>query len=363
MSSVEIQSYWRLWDIDEGYQRNAKRPCYPLYYAAASLISQPERLGRGEEVIDLLLKHGTDPLAKYENSNSVLHSLVEGNALVKPMRRFLLPNIEQRGMGGRTLFLSACQACMNMSMNWADRDNFLDTLNELLDSGAEVSAVDEKGRNALHYLAPRLEGQTSKRLALIRRILSLSPQLANQPDNTGLTPLHYTAQRRIMPPINELLTAGADPLLPDNDGNIILHLFANYGWDSSTQSELRALFSKVLPVDPSAINCRNTLGETPVFSYIKSGSMRSVESIKLFTDSEADLNIRNNSGETLLHILAKGDGEGSRSHVNLPFQDMFQYLMDRGVDPMVEDEQNRTAVDVAATVGSTAILKLFSRET
>ncbi len=75
---------------------------------------------------------------------------------------------------------------------------------ELLRNGANVSAVDNDGKSALHYLA--INRQHEKTLDLL--LNQGAP--ASAKDNAGFSPLHYAMKKRSLPAIQKLLAAGAE---------------------------------------------------------------------------------------------------------------------------------------------------------
>jgi hypothetical protein len=52
--------------------------------------------------------------------------------------------------------------------------------------------------------------------------------------------------------------------------------------------------------------------------------------------------------------MPEGEGE--------PQVGYFRYLIEKGVDPLVEDRRQRTAVDVAAANGNGGVLGMFQRK-
>jgi hypothetical protein len=105
------------------------------------------------------------------------------------------------------------------------------------------------------------------------------------------------------------------------------------------------------------INARNKKGETLLFAFIGCGNAFGSgfpwegedvhrESYQPFEDAGADIFARNNDGENLLHLTAK----------RVPYStymrrlysdysdgvDTFKFLMEKGLDPMEEDNNQRT---------------------
>jgi ankyrin repeat protein len=170
--------------------------------------------------------------------------------------------------------------------------------------------------------------------------------------------------------IEALLSAGSNPVEPDSDGNTALHYLAKEVSFTSHKSEQLLLFKKFFALGVS-INAKNKLGETPLFMKIASEpdkhdrSATTREDITIFQDAGADFLARNNDMETLLHIASKKVCH-RHSRVDARHRedivDRFKRLMELGCDPLAEDINQRTALDVAAACGNEDILKLFKRD-
>jgi hypothetical protein len=114
--------------------------------------------------------------------------------------------------------------------------------------------------------------------------------------------------------------------------------------------------------------------------------------IKFFEENGSDFSIVNAKGEGLLHACAKGGEPSGRKcggtraslvfehwyHANGTVREgagvkeykgvngkagLFKWLMEvKGLDPLAEDIESRSALDVATASGCTGILELFSRK-
>jgi ankyrin repeat protein len=74
----------------------------------------------------------------------------------------------------------------------------------------------------------------------------------------------------------------------------------------------------------------------------------------MYAEAGVDVFVRNNEGETLLHAVAKRV-YGNMVEADRNAKDVVQsskFLMKSGLDPMVEDNNQRTALDVAAACGN-----------
>ena len=382
---------------------------YPVYYAAypaePSLhgyrVANP--IGNQEvskALIRVLLAHGADPYLSFrkggdgydENGEiikgsraTIIHELLHLGQVIQPFLEMPSLDVDRRDEKGRTLLLTACASLLGPD---AKIDNYIgdeppqDTgtpsvATLLLSKGADTSAKDETGLNALHLIFERGEGAFSAAEETLDHLLFKAPGLLRDQNNIGESPFHYALRDcHDTTVIERLITAGADVHTPDAEGNTALHLMAKNICVNHKSLFLR-LRELGLPVDS-----RNHNGDTPLFSYIQSWhtilSLRDMafdneksewiqpyrDLVPLFTWAGADLFARNNAGKTLLHLVAaKQDYDEFSNDQNSALRrvEMFKYFMELGLDPMAEDGQQRTSLDIAAACGNVGILKLFER--
>lgn len=329
------------------------------------------------------LQHGNDATTDPEYSLElhmhedcvILHQLLTDGHIVQPFLK--LPNIDanQRDGSGRTLLHAACSSRRGPDvplslLPWAPWDPKTSTetsmFRHLVSLGADVGARDNLGQNVLHHIV-RLPSDDFHRLPPIDKALGYSlenhPSIINQKDKDGRTPLYLAIDRAICEKrttaADAVLKAGADPLISDNEGNTVLHLLSRLLWVSS----MRPLFNKLIEIGCD-VNARNSKGETPLFWYYDGFTKDEHEicthnreqvtydeegGIAAFEAAGADFGALDNAGQSLLHVAAKGHAL------------RFKTLMARGLDPTVEDNGQKTAVDVAAACGNKGVLRLFKR--
>jgi hypothetical protein len=88
-----------------------------------------------------------------------------------------------------------------------------------------------------------------------------------------------------------------------------------------------------------------------------------------FKELGADCFTINNAGTSLLHVVAGRKIENHsflcNKELKAPMENLvrwFKFLMDMGLEPMLEDAQQRTSLDAAASCGNEHILKLFKQK-
>jgi ankyrin repeat protein len=296
----------------------------------------------------------------------VIHDLLECGGIVEPFFNLQNINLERRDPTGRTLLLAAC-----------DHADII-IIGLILERGASSTARDNQGRNALHHIlkSRAYGGHDSLRLL----IGASGDELINQVDAAGYTPLHYALHRIGFcvgvdtRAVKLLLAHGADPLIPDPLGNTALHLLGKYLAENSRNpnnpAEPRELFKHFLSLG-LPINGRNHKDETALLCFIAfiestkfnypptSKEENQSNALQLFIDAGADLSVVTHGNNTLLHIVAaiSLDEEVEEDHKLMVSR--FKWLMEQGLDPMTENDENQTCLDVANIKGNQCILDLF----
>ncbi|KAJ5934406.1 hypothetical protein N7466_003953 [Penicillium verhagenii] len=368
-----------------GHFKTLRAGTLPLLYAA---VCSPKN-----ELLEILLKHGADPYATFDQqqyqilrrgaqeepktfpvtSATIIHELLSGGHIVDPFFNLTSLDIERRDENGCTLILAASKNFkQKLGMGTKPQNlNATDCLLELVNRGANVMAQDNGGRTILHHIESLIDVSSTKEA--LQTAVAASPNLVHQIDCKNETALHYALRLRILGLIEFLLDNGADPLQPDKNGDTALHHFARYLDHKPTKN----LFKRFLKAG-AEINARNNIGETPMFNLLKQnndGLYGSAEdqtykniTFEFFLECGADIFARNNDGSTLLHLLA-----GIKLELRHIFQcyhpgsgrvgvGRFKRLMDMGLDPMIEDKVERTSIDVAAACENELILRLFKND-
>ena len=402
-SNPELASADALTEEDAALNKDQKPP---LLQACWQVSGSPAKLAEDEaaiEVVKVLLRYGADPLAKFSQK-------LPRESRTSPIPRRLPQTIQERIVEANDakyrqatilhelLFQKDYVDCLldtpGLDLNHRDAEGCtpLQTVFQiprssgrapaepksesasktatrvflrLLSLGADVEACDDQDRNVLHHMFYSGDDKGKDfsyfRDALLE-VLRIAPNLINQPDNAGRTPLREAvihAAKRRDPEIADLLFQhGGNPLDEDAEGNSLLHVLARKLDDGATRSLFRRLVTGSPGVD---VNTRNKRGETPLFPFAarmvaeyareyRNSLVVEEVAIKMLQELGADFHAKDNEGRGLLHVAAQGETV------------RFKQLLSLGLDVLMEDNAHQTPIDVAAAKGNTNILEVFEKE-
>ena len=361
--------------------------CYPVHYAASCRFDIAHGRDAAIKIVQELLCRGADPFLEFKDGVSILHHILSCGGILQPFLEIKGLDLEKRDSKGQSLLLAACSSSRGTyspsnfktlgfdSTTFETRKKIL-TVNDptaaetLFSMGADLTAIDNEGNNALHLLILAIPHNDDAYKQTFSLFLDRAPELVKQKNKKGYTPYHYAVQKCRVWTSRELVTAGADPLEQDPEGNTSLHyLVTSYYWDPPTWGPT---FTEFLALGVS-INTPNHKGETPLFNYFRANSYwrdnhldqsPARTSLQLLEEAGTDLFVRNHDGKGLLHIVAKKTFSNfvMRNESGATVVDTFKFLMEKGLDPMIEDKKQRSALDVAAACGNHGILDLFKRD-
>jgi ankyrin repeat protein len=375
------------------------------------------------EMIKILIEHGANPLSNYiycpgqgfdiprprwrphlhfkkgvphtcanpsHREVTLLHELIRevGDFQIQP---FLIPGLDvnYRDPQGRTILHVACgrvdliEKPLDLPKDSATAGDEgggegQTLFQHLVGLGADINVRDQLGQNILVSLIKSTSwSKPSPRWRdTLEAILCLAPELVHDADARGDTPLLHAVRMAISPAADtetarRLLLAGASPLVTDSRGEGVLHILAE---DLGTAG-LRDLFRDLVNRGAD-INGRNMTGETPLFKFARRSPQdsdyisdpdygkrkvrgdeyeedpREQGAIALLQELGANFFARDNEGRGLLHIAAAKGGDVVR----------FQELMAVGLDPMMENNVQQTAIDAAAAFSNNAVLEIFKKK-
>ena len=343
-------------------------------------------------LIKLLIERGAHVNAPLNNQETLIHYIFE-HGEYESVCAFLdchdKIDFNVRDQRGRNVLLAAC--------NWTGIAPGYQTKSDLakeqfpilrlLDHGTDVLAVSNDGRNALHHLLDNPDIEQDTILEFLNREPEACRTLMKQRDRDGFLPFD-SAVRLLRPEVClKLVSMGANLLDTDPTGTTVLHhivrqylrvrhpsrkAFAFQNYSSEHYESCLKLWNTFLDLGGS-INARDSTGSPPLFAYLSSPPSDMLQPpldfcchlenfSRLFDREDLDVNIRNNEGESALHIIAKRE----KSHYAVESHDarLFDFFVkglkgSNGLDPLARDIHGRTALDIAAAIGKTDILELF----
>ncbi|KAL8982040.1 MAG: hypothetical protein Q9205_003343 [Flavoplaca limonia] len=340
------------------------RPPEPilLQVARADFCSRggnsPEKRANAERIVELLIDAGADASVLSDDGTPLFIAVLRARGIVSPFLSHRI-DLEIRDSKGMTPFLTACD------VEYPD-----ETLDQMVQAGADPLAVDHSGKTALHHIVVKGSGGYWKDYTKANLLLAYKVPI-NAPDTMGTTALHCAIQQgRSMYPsvIRRLLDAGADPAIPfpDASSRSMLHIMVPHLAEMAPPSMFRPLVARFVGagLDKEA---RDDNGNTPIFGYVARQPVYDDEydQDNRYPDLkeqrrdllEYNIHAKNNAGEGLLHIVAK---RSRRSDARNDTKNIFKLLWELGLDPQDEDGSQRTPLDVAAACGNTGILDFFA---
>jgi len=231
----------------------------------------------------------------------------------------------------------------------AARRNLADVRQALVDGGADVDALDARGRTPLFYAATQ-----SRETAQFLLDNGADPEIR---DFTGATPVHEAAQNSQDATfvIELLLAYGADLADIDDRGRTAIHYLADNPHYFSAPM-LNFLLAHNLDV-----NARDADGATPLHLAVGGGiddapsaasAYGNPGAAKALLARGADLAARDKAGQTPLHYFAA---------YNSGHMALLALLISSGADPAAKDNAGHTPLDLAIKAGNHDIIRALRR--
>ena len=296
-----------------------------------------------EACVKILLDTGADPTITDKYGESCLHAAVSGHCSTETIQKIIDhgAHVNAVNKDGATPLLLACFTAqaetvrflleLNADPNiaYADGDTSLhqavdaacseETMQEIIDYGADVNAVNERGRSAL-----------------------LLGCLYRQTDS-----------------VKVLLRAGADPNITDQEGFSCLHAAID---GCCSKDSLQALIDHGVPIDAKRKDGTN--------AFLRACRTGQSESVMLLLEAATDVNAVKPDGNTSLHeavcghysietlkkIIQRGvniNHVNSKSETALLLacytaqSDSVKFLLENGADPNICDAKGYTSLHAA----------------
>jgi len=226
---------------------------------------------------------------------------------------------------------------------------YLECMRRLLDGGVDPNVQDSAGFTPLHHAAK--EGHIGAAKLLLER--GADPNIQ---DSLGYTPLHLAAERGHVEVVKLLLEHGADPNLGTVAGNTPLHFAVKHcavvdlllshgakpnaradGWTPLHNAAFYGVRCSIelLLKHGADVDARDNEGNTPLHRAL-AGFGREKAAL-LLAERIANVNAENAKGQVPLHLAAK-----------LGYNHVAELLISRGADVNARDKEGNTPLHYAA---------------
>ena len=173
--------------------------------------------------------------------------------------------------------------CGDTPLLLAAQNGHIELVYKLITLGANVNHRNHEGNDTWDYAIDSEDND------LLDKVLSAC--LEEEIDMTNRQPLHIAASSGRYDKIEFLLKRKQDPLVKDWDGNTFLHYAA-----MNDKYKVIEKFNTSIPIDT-----QTKRGNTPLHVACSKGFKRTVRTL---LKCKAKANIKNNKGETALHVAA-----------------------------------------------------------
>ncbi|XP_046337772.2 ankyrin repeat domain-containing protein 17-like [Haliotis rufescens] len=236
--------------------------------------------GKGNiELVELLVRKGANVSLVDRFDNNILHSACLGGhvEVVKYVLSQDIVNINSRVWCGRTPVMLAAENGHRVVVEL------------LVNVGADVTLVDKKGDNLLHFAS------WGGNVEVVKFVLSLGMLSINSRGWQEITPVMLAVDKGHNDVVELLVSKGADVSFLDKGHGTLLH-FACRGGNVE-------VVKFVLSLGMLSINSRGWKKMTPVMTAADKGHKEVVE---LLVSKGADVSLLDKGHDTLLHLACKG---------------------------------------------------------
>ena len=288
---------------DEAKTRELLAQSYAVNCKDADGIT-PLHLAAGykhENIVKLLLEQGAHPSARCNKGRTTLHWLASPSdaPITETLIDLLMRDRRPLGLADGEGITPLMTACQNGRLLLATR---------LINHGADVRAIEKKGKTALHYAA--LDGNTQ----MISLLIDNGAELEAKTSTGSATPLHYAARSPSdsSDPVRQLLLARADKEATTALGDTPLHL--------AIERDNQACITYLLESGAN-IEAPGNTGWRPIHLAAGKGQLKTV---KALLDRGANIEAPITLGRRPLHVAVyKGQLE------------IIKALLDHGANPTV----------------------------
>ena len=265
-------------------------------------------------------------------------------------------------------------SCVFAAPEEAIKENILSEANKAIDSNAAINALDE------HGFTPLINAIKSNSFDTVNSLLEKGADVNIKDDNTGETALIWAAALGSLDTVKLLIDKGADVNAKTYTGGTALMCLANGERLERSNKENALEITKLLIDKGSDVNAIDGAKQTALMIAAMSNSLEiskfliangadinaqqdykmtalmvaishsSLDVAKLLIEKGADVNVANMTKETALMMAAEVD-----------FVDIAKLLIEKGADINAKDKEGKTALTMANDLGHADIVNLLKQ--
>lgn len=276
----------------------------------------------------------TEVLRRYLNTSMVYANIHFDYSKIdtKFIERLLLAGANPLGRDERGALIIFRQQSYSSTIHF-------ESLPLFIERGLPLNETDGGyGRTLLHYAIRQDEKADFIKMLLEK---GADPNIKQQGEK-GRTPLMITRSLDIA---QLLLLHGADPNIKDNDGNTVLHHWAEDQLYGTERPDIR-LFNLLMKYG-CLIDAVNNEGQTPLMLAIKEGDARSYfNDIYAILEHGASVNHKDNEGNNVLLYFAERVyySSGFYGFQGDEYKKLAETLLDKGADPAEKNNNGDSAL-------------------
>lgn len=298
------------------------------------------------EKVTFMLSEGADINQKSNYGNTGLYLAIKNKQY--DMAKFL---IEQ-----------GADVTIGDTLGWTTRRQEVELSKILLEKGAVQTT--SSGRSCFYYLIKDEELAKEQKVEVIKSILgeaavhssilldvkdaenydyyvdALAISFEEQIPGTNMTILHIAADRFNADLVKYLLGAGFDVNSKDSQGNTaITYAAMAYGPELNWLDPIQE--------DASMVKL-NFVSDMPYYSNPGAIQQRNIQTVLSMLEADADLNVQNDNGWSVLHFAAYSKPAG-----------LIELLLENGAEKSLKTKFDRTAVEIAKQKGNKSALEVL----
>ena len=273
-------------------------------------------------LVKILLEAGADPTKTDNNSDSSLHSVMYGCCSAECAQKVIDhgAHVNAANKDGATPFLIACSKAQ------------AELVKLLLKAKADPNITDTDGDTSLHAA---IAADCSEEI--IQEIIDHGAEI-NAVNKRGRTALLLSCFYRQMDSVKVLLEVGADPTISDEEGFSCLQAAVDGRCSKNT---LQALMENGAQIDAKRKDGTNAL--------LRACRTGQSESVLFLLEAGVDVNIVNFDGNTSLHVAVYGNCN----------KQTLQQMIEKGVSVNALNKRGETALVLACELAQVELVRVL----